>query len=60
VDKQLHNGDFRISAHHQILLADEIKENELGAACSMQGRGEKRLPGFAVKHKGKTTWKIKA
>jgi hypothetical protein len=30
-------------AHHQILLADQIKENEVGGACGTHGRNMYRV-----------------
>jgi hypothetical protein len=34
-------------------LADQIKENEVGRACGMHGRGEKRVQGFSGKARRK-------
>jgi hypothetical protein len=54
-------GSFIICTHHQILLADQIKENEVGRACGTHGRGEKPVQGFDWKaRREETTWKTKA
>jgi hypothetical protein len=39
-------GSFIFYTHHQILLGDQIKENEVDGACGTRGRGEKRAQGF--------------
>jgi hypothetical protein len=52
---------FIICTPPQIPLGDQIKENEVGGACSTNGRGEKSVQGFGAKARRKeTTWKTKA
>jgi hypothetical protein len=46
-------GSFIVCTDHQILLADQIKVNELGRACGTHGRGEKRVQVFGGKPEGK-------
>jgi hypothetical protein len=58
--RKLHNGELHIFTHHQILLGDQIKKNEVGGACGTHGRGQKSVQGFGGKARWKkTTWKTK-
>jgi hypothetical protein len=44
-----------------VVVADQIKENEVGRACGMHGRGEECVQGFDGKARRKeTTWNIKS
>jgi hypothetical protein len=46
-------GSFIIFIHHQTLLTEQIKDNEVGGACGTPGRGEKRVQGFGGKARRK-------
>jgi hypothetical protein len=37
---------FIFCTHHKILLADQIKDNEVGGTCGTHGRGEEHVQGF--------------
>jgi hypothetical protein len=47
--------NFVICTHPQMSLADQIKEIEVGGACSTHRGGEKRLQGFGGKARRKET-----
>jgi hypothetical protein len=50
---------FITSMHHHILLADEIKEDEMNSACSMHGKDGKCIQYFGWKtQREETTWKM--
>jgi hypothetical protein len=52
---------FIICTHPHVLLADQIKENEVGGTCGIYGREEESVEGFGGKAKRKeTTWKTEA
>jgi hypothetical protein len=52
---------FIFCIHSQLLLAYQIKENEVGGICSTHGIREENVQGFGGKVKRKeTTWKTKA
>jgi hypothetical protein len=54
---ELHN----LYSSPNIIRQIKIKENEVGGACGMHGRGEKHVQGFVEKaRRKKTTWKIEA
>jgi hypothetical protein len=46
-------GNCLICTYHQILLADQIKENEVDGACGTHVRGEKCVQGFGGKARKK-------
>jgi hypothetical protein len=55
--------NFIICTHPQISLgkSSQVKENEVGGACSTRGGGEKSVQGFGGKARRKvTTRKTKA
>jgi hypothetical protein len=48
--RKLHNKKFHSSySSSYINWGDQIKENEVGGACGMHGRGEKSVRGFGGK-----------
>jgi hypothetical protein len=55
---------FMICTFHPVLCefaSDKIEKNEMSAACSADGEGEKRVQGFGGETRGKeTTRKNKA
>jgi hypothetical protein len=46
---------FIFCTHPQILLAEQIKENEVGETCGSHGRGEEDVQGFDGKARRKET-----
>jgi hypothetical protein len=60
--RKLHNRELHnLYSSPDIIKADKIKENEVGGACGMHGRAQKRVQGFGGKaRRKKTTWKTKA
>jgi hypothetical protein len=45
--------NFITSTLYQILLDEQVKEEEMGRACSMHGRDQKRIQNFSQKPGGR-------